>query len=358
MVVAKGDQTDPDTPSTVRVSAKLLKRFGIQDGAIGSIAAEPDGTRHKVVLRKSGRASPEDTIAVRKKLRDALKLDIGDRVTLWVETAVSGVRRSVSTNGLQGRLLITDTPIVELDVDAIVNAANTQLRSGGGVDGAIHDAAGPELLRACRALKGCKVGRVKMTEGYDLPAKYVFHAVGPQWEGGSHREHQLLASCYRETLSLAKKEGLQTIAFPCISTGVYGFPLEDATIIAFREIISFIESNEAPETVYLCPFTDEEAQAYRGVRELCLAGIPIEQILLVSQARSGSDDDSVELSARGARALSVKRGSEIRLAAGENAGTFRVGVGDAAYPECRCRLNAKARKKLGVEKGEAVHVVL
>ncbi len=358
MVVVKGDLDDPDSPPTVRVSGKLFRRFGVQDGAAGRIASEIDGVRHEVVLRQSDRSVQEDQIALRKRLRDNLKVDIGETVTLWVETGESRPRRRDTQTDTNGRLLITDTPIVDLDVDAIVNAANAQLRGGGGVDGAIHEAAGPELRRTCRALKGCKVGRVKVTEGYDLPAKYVFHAVGPQWENGTRREHELLASCYRQALAIAKKQGIKTIAFPCISTGVYGFPLEDATIIAFREILSFIESNETPQTVYLCPFTDEEAQVYWGVYKLWQAGITVDQILLVALARSGSDDESVELSAKGAKSLSVKEGAEIRLASGDKAGTFHVSVGESAYPERRCRLNAKARKKLGIEKGDAIHVVL
>lgn len=142
--------------------------------------------------------------------------------------------------------------IVTLKVDAIVNAANTSLLGGGGVDGAIHRAAGPELLAECRTLNGCPTGQARITRGYRLPAKHVIHTVGPVWNGGRSREPELLAACYRESLALAQAHGIKTIAFPAISCGVYGYPLEQAVTIAVRECRAAARDNAFDKILFAC----------------------------------------------------------------------------------------------------------
>ena len=152
--------------------------------------------------------------------------------------------------------------ITKLDVDAIVNAANTALSGGGGVDGAIHRAAGPELMRASLALGGCRTGDAKSTPGFALPAKWVFHAVGPVWHGGSHGEDAALASCYRRCLELATVHNARTIAFPAISTGIYGFPRQRAAEIAFRTVQE-LASSSGLERVIFCCYDEETEQIYK-----------------------------------------------------------------------------------------------
>jgi O-acetyl-ADP-ribose deacetylase (regulator of RNase III) len=141
---------------------------------------------------------------------------------------------------MTNRISVQQADITTLPVDAIVNAANSSLLGGGGVDGAIHRAAGPRLLDACRAIGGCPTGEARLTPGFDLPATWVIHTVGPVWRGGDQHEDELLASCYRESLTLASSTGARTVAFPAISTGAYGFPMERAARIAMREIQAFL----------------------------------------------------------------------------------------------------------------------
>ena len=160
------------------------------------------------------------------------------------------------------RIEIVEGDITKLDVDAIVNAANTSLLGGGGVDGAIHRAAGRELLEECRTLHGCRTGEAKITGGYRLPAKWVIHTAGPIWRGGNSSEDELLANCYRNSLALATQHGAQSIAFPAISTGVYSFPLKRATEIAVGETRRYLETHSLPEKVVFVCFTPDATRCY------------------------------------------------------------------------------------------------
>ena len=153
--------------------------------------------------------------------------------------------------------------ITRLDVDAIVNAANETLLGGGGVDGAIHRAAGPELLDECRRLDGCPTGQARITAGYLLPARHVIHTVGPLYRHRGHEAAQL-ASCYRESLRLAHEAGLRTVAFPCISTGVYGYPKADAAGVAVTTVLQWLAEHELPELVMFCCFDNEDAELYQA----------------------------------------------------------------------------------------------
>lgn len=158
--------------------------------------------------------------------------------------------------------------ITKLKVDAIVNAANETLLGGGGVDGAIHRAAGPELLEECRKLGGCKTGQAKITKGYKLPSKYVIHTVGPIWHGGGYKEKELLSDCYRNSLELAKDHNTKIIAFPSISTGAYRFPIEEACPIALKTVKDFIQDNpDIVEKVIFVLFSERDLEVYRNYLE-------------------------------------------------------------------------------------------
>jgi O-acetyl-ADP-ribose deacetylase len=161
------------------------------------------------------------------------------------------------------RIEIVDGDITQQQVDAIVNAANNSLLGGGGVDGAIHRAAGPELLAECQALHGCPTGAAKLTKGYKLPAKYVIHTVGPVWHGGDSHEEQMLENCYRNSLQVALQHGIKTIAFPSISTGVYGFPIERAARIALRTVKAFLEKEAGLQRIIFVCFGNRDFQLYQ-----------------------------------------------------------------------------------------------
>jgi O-acetyl-ADP-ribose deacetylase (regulator of RNase III) len=158
--------------------------------------------------------------------------------------------------------------ITTIEADAIVNAANTSLLGGGGVDGAIHRAAGPELLKECRNLGGCKTGEAKVTKGYRLKARHIIHTAGPVWRGGKSNEQNLLASCYQSCLKIANENQISSIAFPGISTGVYGFPKEQAAEIAVKEIRNFLSNNKYPGKVIFVTFSDSDYETYRKLLDI------------------------------------------------------------------------------------------
>ena len=166
---------------------------------------------------------------------------------------------------MRDRVAVQIGDITRLAVDAIVNAANSSLLGGGGVDGAIHRAAGPELVAECRTLGGCPTGEARITKGYQLPARWVIHTVGPVWRGGNHREDELLASCYRNSLALAEHHGVRTIAFPAVSTGIYGFPFERAARITLAEAQRFLDANHTLERVIFVFLDPGRAQAFQDL---------------------------------------------------------------------------------------------
>jgi O-acetyl-ADP-ribose deacetylase len=178
--------------------------------------------------------------------------------------------------GISGRIRLTTGDITRLKVDAIVNAANASLLGGGGVDGAIHRAAGPDLLAECRKLGGCPPGEARLTRGYRLPACHVIHTVGPVWESGAAGEQQILESCYRSCLSIARSQGFRDVAFPAIATGIYGFPREEAAKVAIATVGPYLADHRLPELVIFVCFDAATLEAYRNAmgREGWEAGRP------------------------------------------------------------------------------------
>jgi O-acetyl-ADP-ribose deacetylase (regulator of RNase III) len=177
----------------------------------------------------------------------------------------------MTASAIVDRIAVVEGDITTQNVDAIVNAANTSLLGGGGVDGAIHRAAGPELLAECRTLGGCATGRAKITRAYKLPARWVIHTVGPIWRDGSQGEEELLASCYHNCFALVESHSLKTVAFPSISTGAYGFPMERAVRIALRESKNFLQYNRSMEKVILVCFGSHALRLHQAaLREICV----------------------------------------------------------------------------------------
>ena len=168
------------------------------------------------------------------------------------------------TSLVTARIRVVEGDITQLNVDVIVNAANESLLGGGGVDGAIHGAAGPGLMEECRKLGGCPTGEARMTLGYRLAARHIIHTVGPVYDGGGYGEAELLASCYRESLRLASEAGLDSLAFPCISTGVFGYPKGEACDIAVSTVAEWLATHAAPKLVTFCCFSSEDAELYRA----------------------------------------------------------------------------------------------
>ena len=235
----------------------------------------------------------------------------------------------MTSSYLGGRVVVVRGDITTLEVDAIVNAANAALCGGGGVDGAIHRAAGPDLVAECRKLGGARTGEAKITRGYRLPAKHVIHAVGPVWEGGTKGEDSLLASAYRNSLQLAQQHGLASIAFPAISTGIFRFPLDRATRIALREIKSELCVHPTLRKVVLCCFSDRDVELYEKIAAQLLTGDCDHKHVMVRYAHPHGMD--VEDMVQKIKSIVTPADAELRLEA----------------PSCATCGSALGRRELG-----------
>src|SRR5882672_7976900 len=251
----------------VETGRRLLRLGERRDDAVPRHRARHPGVHHSYHHRVDHRRG-----LGAEGLRGALGCSRQHRMGVAVHDSGLGLHRwpgvvagDALLLAMAGRLCAIEADITRLKVDAIVNAANNTLLGGGGVDGAIHRAAGPELVRECRTLGGCDTGNAKITRGYRLPAKYVIHTVGPVWSGGGGGEPELLASCYRRSLALALEHGIRTLAFPAISCGVYGYPMEQAASIAVRESGRFLEEHGAIEQVTFALFGPSALAVYEAL---------------------------------------------------------------------------------------------
>lgn len=209
-------------------------------------------------------------MSVHTRVLTAIKFNI----IISLKTAASAITHAklLQKSVMKTEIELKKGDITKVEADAIVNAANRTLLGGGGVDGAIHRAAGPELLAECRGLNGCDTGQAKITKGYRLPARYIIHTVGPVWRGGKHREEELLSSCYRNSLNLAREYSLKSIAFPSISTGAYCFPVERAASIALKTVNAFIEEHPGTfEKVIFVLFSDQDFDIYERIESVGLS---------------------------------------------------------------------------------------
>jgi O-acetyl-ADP-ribose deacetylase (regulator of RNase III) len=248
--------------------------------AVISDMVRPEGSREGLELLKQMRMRGDNTpFFIYSRSRTPLNVEEAIRMGAQGFTRkASELLEWITTNAtvpistIVQRIHVVEGDITTLDVDAVVTAANEWLAGGGGVDGAVHRAAGPGLLEECRALKGCKTGDAKITRGHRLRARHVIHAVGPIWDGGTLGEPELLSSCYRRSLALAREHQIRTIAFPCISTGIYGYPMRPAARIAVVSVVAELSRSLLPEAVTLCAFSPDASEAlHDAIKEVSRA---------------------------------------------------------------------------------------